>query len=155
MEYCLDAPCGLYCGACGTVLADRKGTVAELAKEWEMEPGDLVCHGCRSDTVAVFCRDCRFRACTASRGISHCFECRGYPCEELVAFRNDNAPHHSVVLENLRRMRDIGVDAWLEEQRARWSCPGCGEPFFWYDAKCRYCGTGLFDSRAEETGLGQ
>jgi predicted RNA-binding Zn-ribbon protein involved in translation (DUF1610 family) len=153
MDYCLDAPCGLYCGACGTVLADRKGTVAELAEEWRMEAGHLVCHGCRSDTVAVFCRDCRFRACAASREIDHCSECGEFPCGDLVRFRNDEAPHHSVVLVNLRRIREVGVEAWLEEQRLRWSCPSCGEACYWYDERCRTCGAGLFDSRAEEAGL--
>ncbi len=152
-EYHLDAPCGLYCGACGTVLADMRGTVEELAREWEMEPGQLVCHGCRSDTTAVFCRDCRFRSCTASRGVEHCSECGDFPCDELVAFRNDDAPHHSVVLVNLRRMREVGTAAWLEEQRLRWSCPGCGEPFFWYDTACRFCGTALRNCRAEEAAL--
>jgi hypothetical protein len=153
MKYRFDAPCGLYCGACGTILADMRGTREELAREWEMEPGQLVCHGCRTGTVAVFCATCGFRACAAEKGIDNCSRCDDFPCDELVRFRNDKAPHHSVVLTNLRRIREVGVDRWLEEQRVRWSCPGCGEPFSWYDTKCGSCGSELFDSRAEETTL--
>ncbi|MDM7992536.1 MAG: DUF3795 domain-containing protein [Candidatus Fermentibacter sp.] len=153
MEYRFDAPCGLYCGACPTIPAGRKGSLADLAKSWEMEPEDLVCHGCLSDTTAVFCRDCDFRSCTKAKGIVRCSECDTFPCEELVKFRNDEAPHHSVVLANLSRISEIDLESWLDEQRVRWSCPSCGEPFAWYDAKCAGCGADLFDCREEEKTL--
>lgn len=148
--YRYDAPCGLYCGACGTILADRKGTVEALAEEWGRKPEELVCHGCKSETTAVFCRTCTFRDCVASRGIDYCFQCGDFPCEALAGFRDDPAPHHSVVVRNGLRMREVGLERWLEEQRVRWSCPDCGEPFFWYDASCRTCGASLRDCRAEE-----
>ena len=152
MGYRFDAPCGLYCGACPRSMpAGRE--LAELAKLWETDPADLVCRGCLSDTTAVFCRECRFRSCAASKGIEHCFRCDTFPCADLVKFRNDDMPHHSVVLANLARMREAGLEGWLEEQRVRWSCPSCGEPFAWYDEKCGKCGAGLFDSRAEEKTL--
>ncbi len=153
MEHRFDAPCGLYCGACPTIQAGRKGNLADLAKRWEMEPGDLVCRGCLSDTTAAFCRDCDFRSCTRAKGIRNCSECDTFPCEELSKFRNDDAPHHSVVLSNLARIREVGPESWLAEQRVRWSCPSCGEPFAWYDAKCVKCGAVLFDCRAEEKTL--
>lgn len=153
MEYRFDAPCGLYCGACPTIRAVGEEGLAGLAKRWEMDPSDLVCHGCLSDTTAVFCRDCGFRSCTRAKGIGNCSECDSFPCENLRRFRNDEAPHHSAVLSNLGRMREIGLEGWLEEQRARWSCPSCGEPFAWYDAKCAKCGADLFDCRAEEKSL--
>lgn len=154
MKYRYDAPCGLYCGACGTVLADKKGSVKTLAKEWGMKPEQLVCHGCKTETTAVFCRDCKFRDCVAAKGIDYCFQCDEFPCGELVSFRNDKASHHSVVLKNLRRMREIGVEPWLEEQRFRWSCPGCGESFSWYETTCNMCGATLVDCKAEEAELG-
>lgn len=149
MTYRYDAPCGLYCGACGTILADKAGSVDILAKEWGMQPGQLVCHGCKTGTTG----DCTFRDCVASKGIEYCFQCDTFPCDELVRFRNDRASHHSVVLRNLRRMREIGVEQWLEEQRLRWSCPNCGAGSFWYDAECKMCGTPLRDCRAEEADL--
>ena len=36
-----DTYCGLYCGSCEVFLANRKGLVDELAREWEMNPADL------------------------------------------------------------------------------------------------------------------
>lgn len=146
----LDALCGLYCGACKAVLACREGTVGELAKEWHKNPENVTCHGCRSDIVALFCRDCSFRVCAAKRGIDHCFECDEFPCEELLAFRDDHMPHHSIVVLNLKRMGEVGVKAWLAEQRQRWSCPECGRSFYWYDEACRSCGAHVKSSVEEE-----
>lgn len=154
MKYRYDAPCGLYCGACGTVLADKNGSVEALAEEWGMQPDQLVCHGCKTVTTAVFCRDCRFRDCVSSKGIDYCFQCDEFPCGDLLSFRNDQASHHSVVLQNSKRMLDIGVDRWLEEQRVRWSCPSCGASFSWYDTACKSCGAALRDCRADEAELG-
>jgi len=153
MKYRYDAPCGLYCGACGTVLADKEGSYEELAKKWGMKPEDLVCHGCKSETVAVFCQKCTFRDCVVSKKIEYCFQCDDFPCKDLVNFRNDQAAHHSVVLHNLNRMKEVGIEQWLEEQRSRWSCTQCGTSSFWYDTTCRKCGAGLRDCRDEEAAL--
>jgi len=153
MKYRYDTPCGLYCGACGAVLADKTGTVEELAKKWDMKPDQLVCHGCLTETVAVFCRDCTLRACVLEKGVEHCFECDDYPCDALVAFRNDKASHHSMVLHNSGRMREVGVKQWLEEQKERWSCPGCGRAFSWYETECEACGAALRGCRQEESEL--
>jgi hypothetical protein len=153
MDCLYDGVCGLYCGACRAMLAVKNGSVDALAKEWDMAPGDLVCHGCKSDTNAAFCRDCDFKECAASRGVEHCFECDDFPCETLAGFRSDEAPHHSVVLSNSDRMREVGVARWLEEQKLRWSCPSCNTAFAWYDKTCKACGAALRDCKAEEAEL--
>ena len=81
-----------------------------MANVWETGPADLVCGGCLSEAAAVFGRGCRFRSCAASKGIEHCFRCDTFPCADLVKFRNDDMPHHSVVLANLARMREAGLE---------------------------------------------
>ncbi len=148
-----DGACGLYCGACDVLRANDTGSVEALAKQWGMDPDDLICRGCQTDTIAVFCRDCIFRDCTRSRGIAHCSECDEFPCDALVRFRNDAAPHHSAVLHNSEQMREVGVERWLEDQRVRWSCPSCHASFCWEDTTCAGCGSMLRDSRAEEAEL--
>ena len=52
--------------------------------------------------------------------------------------------------ENLAAICGRGVDAWLEEQKKRWSCASCGEPHTWYEEECGKCGAGLYDACAEE-----
>jgi hypothetical protein len=47
------------------------------------------------------------------------------------------------VLANIRRQRDIGIDAWIAEQEQRWRCPHCGCPTDWYAGQCYDCGTTL------------
>lgn len=153
MRYRYDAVCGLYCGACGAVLADKDGSVEALAREWGMRPEQLVCHGCRTDVNASFCQDCGFKSCAGSKGIEHCSECDEFPCAMLVDFGNDGAAHHSVVLRNSEAIREHGLVPWLEQQRQRWTCSGCGAPFSWYDRTCKGCGAALRDCRTEEHDL--
>jgi len=153
VEHRYDAVCGLYCGACRVVQSNEDGSVEALAKEWGKDPEQLVCHGCKSDVLASFCADCDFKSCAASRGIEYCFECGDFPCSELIAFRDDDAAHHSVVLRNSEKMREQGVVRWLEGQRERWLCPECGTRFWWYAKTCATCGTALRDSEVEQTEL--
>lgn len=153
MEYRYDAVCGLYCGACRVVQSNEDGSLDKLAQEWGREPEQLVCHGCKSDVLASFCRDCTFKVCAASRGVEHCSECGEFPCPELIAFRDDEAAHHSAVLRNSEAMREHGVARWLELQRERWLCPSCGRRFWWYAKTCAACGAELRDSEAEQLEL--
>lgn len=44
------------------------------------------------------------------------------PCTKLVQFAYDPIWRtHLPVIENLRRIRTIGADAWLSEQKEYWS----------------------------------
>lgn len=153
LDYRHDAACGLYCGACDVLRANTTGSIEALAGKWGVDPDDLICQGCQTDTIGVFCRDCGFRECTRSKGIAHCSECDEFPCDALVRFRDDEVPHHSGVLRNLEEMREVGVERWLEDQRARWSCPRCGSSSCWEDTACVRCGSPLRDCRAEEAEL--
>jgi len=153
MKYRYDSPCGIYCGACGTLHAFREGRVEEHAKFAQMAPEDVMCAGCKTDQLADYCIGCHFRDCARDRGIEFCFECDEFPCEPLVAFRKDKYPHHSTVLKNLETIKEKGLDAWLAEQEERWSCPKCGEAFHWYRDTCRNCGEALYDCKAEARDL--
>ncbi len=153
MKAIYDSYCGLYCGACPVLVANETGTVEKRAVEWKMKPEELRCFGCRSDTTAVFCTDCRIRLCAGEKRLGSCLECDEYPCTKLTAFRDDEHPHHSVVIRNLEKIRDKGLEAWLEEQGKRWSCTGCGTRFTWYDKQCGKCGVVLYGCKDEETDL--
>lgn len=139
----LDTYCGLYCGSCEIFITNQKGEVKETAKKWGMNPDDLYCNGCKTDTTSVFCRNCEIKECAKNNEVEFCFQCRDFPCEKIIEFKNDENPHHTIVLKNLTSIKEMGINKWLKEQEKRWSCPNCQENFSWYDEKCLNCGSSL------------
>ncbi|MCD4752517.1 MAG: DUF3795 domain-containing protein [Anaerolineaceae bacterium] len=104
------APCGLYCGVCSDYSLQRE------------------CKGCDSDCDCGECAacwhhaHCRIYKCVKSRGHQTCAECEELPCTMLIEFAYDPIwRSHLPVIENLRRIRKIGSEAWLAEQREYWS----------------------------------
>jgi hypothetical protein len=142
------APCGLYCGACSIRAAyNRKDAsmLKAMADGVAMYLGhdvgvdDLACDGCLSDTLAAPCRECKIRDCAYARGLTHCSECSDFPCDLIKNFNDDGMPHHSEVLKNIRRQKEVGLEAWLAEQAERWRCPGCSAEIDWYAGQCAEC----------------
>ncbi|MBD3286324.1 DUF3795 domain-containing protein [candidate division WOR-3 bacterium] len=155
-EYVYDTHCGLYCGACPVLMANERGDEEWLqatAKQWKRQPEDLRCLGCKTEITAVFCTGCKMRACAREKGLEFCSECSDYPCEMVKDFRNDDAPHHSVIIKNLERIKEIGGKKWLAEQMERWTCTKCGTRFGWYTEKCEKCGAEVYNAVAEEKDL--
>lgn len=150
MDFKYDTFCGLYCGACEVLIANKNETVEVIARTWNVEPEQLGCSGCKSAINAVYCVDCGIKRCAENKKVEYCFECDEYPCSRLVTFRNDEHPHHSIVLQNLDLVRNQGIDQWLEQQRIRWNCPNCGKGFSWYDKICAVCGSELYSCEDEE-----
>jgi hypothetical protein len=153
MGFRYDTFCGLYCGACDVLQANKSGTIETLAQAWGEEPEQLRCRGCKSEINAVYCKECGIKLCAKNKEVEYCFQCDDYPCTRLVAFRNDDHAHHSIVLRNLDHIGRHGLEQWLEEQRARWSCPNCGVGFTWYDKVCKGCGNGVYNCKDEESDI--
>lgn len=145
-----DSYCGLYCGACPIRAATERGEVEKKAAEWDMSAKKIVCQGCKSKVNAKLSADCVIRLCARDHGLDFCSECDEYPCGTIQNFENDGYPHHTVVKVNLEAMYKRGVDAWLAQQKERWSCKSCGTPFTWYEDKCSECGAEVYDAHAEE-----
>ena len=153
MSYRYDTFCGLYCGACPALQATKGGRLEGIAEEWGREPADLVCHGCKSDYLSVYCRGCEIRTCAKDKGLEVCGECEDFPCDRLQAFQADDSAHHSAVLANQERIGKVGLERWLAEQEQRWSCSCCWSPTTWYDERCPECDSLLYDCRCEECDL--
>ncbi|KPK70022.1 hypothetical protein AMJ82_04235 [candidate division TA06 bacterium SM23_40] len=153
MELRYDSYCGLYCGACPVLRANRDGRVEEVAGEWKMKPEDLRCHGCKTETLSSFCTSCDIKKCAEDEDVEFCFDCSEFPCKRLVAFKDDECAHHSIVLKNLEAIRERGLDDWLAEQKSRWSCPECGVGSAWYEKECGACGATLYSCKDEESDL--
>ena len=110
--------CGLFCGTCPSYPAD--------------------CHGCWSDKVRGECVRCvhGFRDCAEEHHVHHCFACAAFPCQRLEAFSKihivNGICHHENVIRDLRKMQEIGVTAWVEQQTKDHTCPRCGELMVWH-----------------------
>lgn len=137
----LEAYCGLYCGACPVYLQQYDGWLVQAVTEYfKCERTDLRCHGCRSETISLSCRDCDRRDCTTSKGFDSCSACPEMPCDRMS---NYQLPHMSKAVPNLEALRDRGSDAWLAEQAEQWKCPSCGKTGSWYEQICARCDTAL------------
>jgi len=135
------AVCGLYCEACSIYIGSHEDPqrLAALAARMGWSVEDAHCDGCRAERRTPYCRACTLFACAAGRGVSFCGECDDFPCAELDEFQRER-PHRADLYEDLDRIADVGVDAWLVDVRRRFSCPSCGTLNSAYDLKCRGCG---------------
>ncbi len=128
LELSLVAPCGMNCGLCMCYLRGKNR-----------------CLGCRTedDGKAKSVLACTIRKCETLRlGKSgFCSECGNFPCPRLkrlnVRYRTK---YRMGMLENLQRIHDIGIKAFVESERKRWACPECGGLQCVHTAECIFCG---------------
>lgn len=124
----LIAPCGMNCCLCMRYLRDKN-----------------TCAGCRTsdDGKAKSVLACAIRKCEALRSTTSgfCFECDAFPCARLqrldIRYRTK---YRMSMLENLEVIRDSGIEAFVESERERWTCPECGGMQCVHAAACIYCG---------------
>ena len=132
LESNLAGPCGFYCGTCRHYLARAKG----LLKEKNLKHG---CRGCRiqDKNCTWIKKDC---ALIRKNQIEFCFKCKNFPCDNLKKLdqrhiRDDNVS----LIENLLRIKKIGLSKWLQEQEDKWKCPQCGGNICVIDKECYNC----------------
>ena len=138
----LIAYCGLYCGACSFKTAVEEGvaehvlSMPERYDKFKSEPFGTPCPGCRLENL---CGQCGMRDCAAGKELAHCGQCDDFPCEKVQSFNDDGAPHHAEAIANLRLLRELGEERWLELQKEKWTC-SCGRRLSWYHKTCSACG---------------
>lgn len=124
--------CGLNCAQCDMYQAGhgneklRNEIVEWLRKERNetVKPEKIRCEGCRGPVDAHWSSDCKMMSCASKRKLVHCFQCEDFPCKTLTDFASDGVSHHKRTVENLKRMKQIGIDAWIAEQNKK------GQPVF-------------------------
>jgi hypothetical protein len=126
--------CGLYCDLCAQrariprrAQSLRESMVREGYEFWGKEiPGftdfwkfltnlgdpEKACPGCRQNGGPPFCT---IRKCVREKGLELCVECEEYPCRRINAI----AEGYPTLLSEGKRIKKIGVDAWIEEQEQR------------------------------------
>jgi hypothetical protein len=129
----LIAPCGMNCNICASYLAvthDVRGKGIRMA----------YCRGCRPRNKA--CSFLRKRCdLLLENRVEYCFECDGFPCEHLSAIDKRYRTHFRMSeIQNLERIRGEGISNFLEAERFRWRCPGCGGVVCCHNGICFDCG---------------
>jgi hypothetical protein len=116
--------CGLNCAKCDMYEAGhgdekKRDEIYTWFKEKRnkiLKPEQITCEGCKGPLDAHWSEDCKMMTCAKKNGVQYCFECADFPCSILNTFASDGAPHHKRTVENLKRMKKIGIDAWIVEQ---------------------------------------
>ena len=98
--------CGLYCGLCPRFTSSAPSR----------------CTGCQLGPQHDYCSV--YRCCAKGHGLGTCAECDEYPCERLLRALGaeeglDSFVSHKPALPNLDRIREVGLDAFLKEQKER------------------------------------
>jgi hypothetical protein len=127
--------CGLYCGLCAH--RNRIPQRAELLQETLHEEGMDSWYTfipSMKKTFPVFwkflgdlkkmdctCRtgggppDCKIRVCAKEKDVDTCPLCEEYPCKLIEGL----GEHYVMVIQDGKRLRKIGLEAWVKEQEAR------------------------------------
>ena len=136
------APCGLYCGVCGILMADRDGNEKfkeRLSTVYGLKPEHIRCQGClaEEDKVFAYCQVCPIKSCTREKGIEGCHLCDDFPCQHIENFPMPVGKR--VMLRAIPQWRAWGTDKWVAEEERRYLCPRCGYQLFRGAKRCRRC----------------
>ena len=124
----LIAPCGMNCGLCMAYGRDKNA-----------------CPGCRADdsgksqTVVT----CRIKNCVklAKRKARYCIGCDTLPCDRLKHLdKRYRTKYGMSMIENLTRIRELGIRQFIRNEKERWTCPACGELLCVHRPQCLSCG---------------
>lgn len=134
--------CGMYCGSCPMYRAshdmDEKSKL-ELSFKTRCTLDQIKCEGCGTSDRFVLSKGCIFRKCAAGRGLESCGLCQDFPCEALSYFYKDDMRSKGDAEKNARRIKEVGVDKWLDEMDARWRCKHCDSKVSLDAGVCRIC----------------
>ncbi len=134
------APCGLYCGVCGILIAHKSNDQKfkeRLSTVYGCSPDDIACKGCLSEATFIYCQTCPIKSCTRSKDYEGCHECSDFPCKLIEDFPVPVGK--KVILRAIPAWRELGTERWIDEEEKRYNCPSCGYPLFRGAKRCRSC----------------
>ena len=117
------APCGMNCSLCYAFLRSRNR-----------------CPGCRvADNLKPKTRVmCRIKNCEARRG-NFC-SCASFPCERLSSLdKRYRSKYEMSMIQNLRHIEIEGLRSFIEKEKSKWACPGCGATICVHKRSCLVC----------------
>lgn len=123
----LIAPCGMNCGICIAFLREKNP-----------------CHGCRQAHLnkAKTRIVCRIKNCENLKEVkgSFCYDCASFPCKQLKHLDTRyTSKYHMSMLENLKMIKNQGMNTFLDHQQKLWACPTCGSTICCHNGLCYQC----------------
>lgn len=126
------APCGMNCSVCIAYQFQEKDLNNQGFKR-------AYCSGCiaRGKNCIHMADKCEL----VGKGlVRFCFECEAFPCKRLKSLdKRYRSKYHLSMIENLRFIKDNGMDSFLEKERKKWSCPECGDLICCHNGLCLKC----------------
>jgi hypothetical protein len=143
------APCGMYCGVCAVMYATRDDNLrfkerlvgvykGKLPGSEHLSVDDIRCRGCLSEEPFLYCNACAIKNCTKNKGYTGCHECDAFPCEWIDGFPIQVGK--KVILRAIPHWRAVGTEKFVQDEEARYVCPGCGHKLFRGVKRCNRCG---------------
>ncbi len=105
------------------------------------------CSGCRpQDKKCAFLKK---RCSLLLNGkVTSCHECREFPCEKLLHIdKRYQTFFHMSMIDNLKYIKENGVKRFLNNEKAKWRCPECGDIICCHNGICFNCGTGKLKNK--------
>jgi hypothetical protein len=125
----LIAACGMNCGICLGYLREKNR-----------------CPGCRGrdESKPKYCVGCVIAHCPILKESNWTFcsdRCPRYPCRRLRDLDKRYRTRYGMsMLENLENIRKRGVRRFVQDEKARWTCPSCGTILCVHRKICLGCG---------------
>lgn len=125
----LIAPCGMNCALCVAHQRDKKQ-----------------CQGCNGEnhTKPNHCIKCVIKNCSVikSNQSGMCYECDKLPCARLKQLDARYKKNYQMgMIENLKFIKEHGMDSFLKHEAERWTCKNCGEIICIHRDTCLKCNT--------------
>lgn len=132
------APCAMDCRLCSAYMRKKNP-----------------CGGCNGEDSLkpAFCQSCVIKNCAQiAKSLSGlCIECEKFPCRRLKQLdARYRGKYHMSMIGNLEYIRENGMDAFLKEEKQKWTCVGCGNILSVHKPECLKCGLPLTATIGEE-----
>lgn len=86
------------------------------------------------------CVNCAKKKCTMERGHQWCFECSRFPCARIKDLSKRYTQNYDIDLVQSGMDAREDMEAFLQAQRIRFTCPKCGGVMDQHRRKCSACG---------------
>jgi hypothetical protein len=128
----LIAPCGMNCAVCSRYLAFRNDLKSKKINH-------SYCTGCRLQNMICSCikKKCDL---IFNGTIRFCFECDDFPCKSINHLDVRYKKHYRMSeIENLKFIKEYGVNKFIKQQVKKWKCEKCGELICCHNGICYNC----------------
>jgi hypothetical protein len=126
MNHLSMAPCGVNCELCLGMQREKNR-----------------CVGClQSGNKPYHCTICSIKFCPAKESTtSLCMDCIKFPCQKIRKLNmRYSSKYGESPIENLKTIKQVGLDEFIKRDKAKWECPRCGGLFCVHRENCLNCG---------------